>query len=77
MCRRAVQEIWDEAPVKRTPAEWALRWIWNHPDVTVVLSGMNDESHIRENIRVAGEVYPHSLNEAELQLVQRVEKNYP
>ena len=72
----AVQEIWDEAPVKRTPAEWALRWIWNHPDVTVVLSGMNDESHIRENIRVAGEAYPHSLNEAELQLVQRVEKKY-
>jgi len=34
-----VQAIWDEAEVKRTPAEWALRWIWNHPGVTVVLSG--------------------------------------
>ncbi|MGB9940235.1 aldo/keto reductase [Methanosarcina sp.] len=71
-----VQEIWNEAPVKRTPAEWALRWIWNHPEVTVVLSGMNEESHIEENLRTAAEAYPNSLNEAELQLVKRVEQKY-
>jgi hypothetical protein len=72
----AVKEIWDKAPVKRTAAEWALRWIWNHPEVTVVLSGMNDETHIRENLRVADQAYPNSLTEAELQLVKRVEKKY-
>jgi hypothetical protein len=72
----AVKAIWDEAPIKRTPAEWALRWIWNHPEVTVVLSGMNDESHIRENLSVADQAYPDSLNETELQLVQRAEKKY-
>ena len=72
----AVKEIWDEAPIKRTPAEWAFRWIWNHPEVTVVLSGMNDEEHIRENIRVAGQALPHSLTEAELHLVKRVEGKY-
>ena len=72
----AVREIWDEATVKRTPAEWALRWIWNHPEVTVVLSGMNDEAHIRENLKVAGVAYQNSLTEAELQLVKRVESKY-
>ena len=72
----AVQKIWDEAPVKRTPAEWALRWIWNHPEVTVVLSGMNDEAHIRENLAVASDAHPDSLTEAELQLVKRVESTY-
>jgi len=72
----SVQKIWDEASQKRTPAEWALRWIWNHPEVTVVLSGMNDEANILENIRVAGQAYPHSLTKAELQLVRRVEKKY-
>jgi uncharacterized protein len=72
----AIKEIWDEAPVKRTPAEWAFRWIWNHPEVTVVLSGMNDEEHIRENIRVAGQALSHSLTDAELHLVTRVEKKY-
>jgi predicted aldo/keto reductase-like oxidoreductase len=72
----AVQDIWDEASVKRSPAEWALRWIWNHPEVTVVLSGMNEEAHIEENLRIANEAYPNSLTEAELQLVKKVEQKY-
>jgi hypothetical protein len=72
----AVKKIWEKAPAKRTAAEWALRWVWNHPEVTVVLSGMNDEAHIRENLRVAGEAYPDSLTDGELQLVQKVEKKY-
>ncbi|AKB50634.1 Aldo/keto reductase [Methanosarcina barkeri str. Wiesmoor] len=71
-----VQEIWNEAPVKRTPAEWALRWIWNRPEVTVVLSGMNEESHIEENLKTASEAYPNSLTEAELQLIKKAEQKY-
>jgi predicted aldo/keto reductase-like oxidoreductase len=71
-----VQEIWDEAPVKRTPAEWAFRWIWDHPEVTVVLSGMNEEAHIEENLRIAGEAYPNSLSDTELQLIGKVEQKY-
>ena len=72
----AVKKIWDEAPVKRTAAEWALRWIWNHPEVTVVLSGMNDEAYIRENLKVADKAYPNSLTGNELELVKRVEGKY-
>lgn len=34
-----IQAIWDQAEPKRTPAEWALRWVWNHPEVPLVLSG--------------------------------------
>lgn len=71
-----VEKIWNKAPVRRTPAEWALRWVWNHPEVTVVLSGMNVEAHIEENLKVADEAYPNSLTNAELQLVSKVEKKY-
>jgi predicted aldo/keto reductase-like oxidoreductase len=53
-----------------------MRWIWNHPEVTVVLSGMNEEKHIEENIRIAGEAYPESLTEDELKLISRVEQTY-
>jgi predicted aldo/keto reductase-like oxidoreductase len=71
-----VQEIWDQAPVKRTPAEWALRWVLNHPEVTCVLSGMNEEKHIEENLRIADEALPNSLTEEELELVGKVRDKY-
>jgi hypothetical protein len=71
-----IRKIWDEAPVKRSPAEWALRWVWNHPEVTIVLSGMNDEAHIDENIRVAGTATPNSLSPDELTLIDRVKETY-
>lgn len=72
----AIKEIWEEADHKRTPAEWALRWVWNHPEVSVVLSGMNEEDHIKENIQVANEAHPLSLNSAELELIKKVKKKY-
>jgi predicted aldo/keto reductase-like oxidoreductase len=71
-----VQVVWDGAEVKRTPAEWALRWVWNRPEVTVVLSGMNEERHIEENLRIASEAQPESLTDEELQLVSRVAETY-
>ncbi|MDI3484922.1 MAG: uncharacterized protein PWQ75_207 [Methanolobus sp.] len=73
---QAVDEIWNEASIKRTPAEWALRWVWNHPEVTVVLSGMSEEAHVEENLRVAGEAHANSLTEEEMQLVKKVENKY-
>lgn len=71
-----IQRIWDMADVKRTPAEWALRWLWNQPAVTTVLSGMNEESHIEENTRLAGEVQPNALDEEELALYDMVRQQY-
>ncbi len=57
---------------KRTPAEWALRWIWNHPEVTVILSGMSDEERIKENIRIASDAKANSLSLEELRVFDRV-----
>lgn len=68
------QKIFEEADVKRSPAEWALRWIWNHPEVSVVLSGMNEELQIEENIKVARCAYPNSLTDNELKLIEAAKK---
>ncbi len=73
---KEIQSIWDEAEVKRSPAEWAFRWVWNHPEVTVVLSGMNDEAHIEENLRTAEDATPGSLTEKEIDIVDRVSAAY-
>ncbi len=72
----AVGAIWDTAAVRHTPVEWALRWIWHHPEVTVVLSGMNDEAHIAENLAIADSAEAGALNAAELDLVERVRRTY-
>ncbi len=72
----AVATLWDEAATKRTPVEWALRWIWNHPEVTVVLSGMNVEAHIAQNLAVAAVAQAGSLTPAEVALVDRVALKY-
>ncbi len=71
-----VKERFAAFKVKRSPADWALRWIWNHPEVSVVLSGMNVDEHIRENIKVASEVTPKSMSEEEVQVVDDVKKIY-
>lgn len=59
---------------KRTPAEWALRWIWNHPEVTVILSGMSDETQLAENIRIAGDASANAFSEEDVKLFERVKK---
>ena len=55
-----------------SPAEWGLRWLWNQPEVTVVLSGMNTVEMVEENTRIAAEAVPGSLTEDDLQVIERV-----
>jgi len=58
--------FWQNAVPNRSAAEWGLRWIWNYPEVTVILSGMNDLAQVEENIRVCNEAFPNRLSDAEL-----------
>jgi predicted aldo/keto reductase-like oxidoreductase len=71
-----VQSIWDGAEVKRTPAEWALMWVWNHPEVSVVLSGMSTMQQVVENVRSANRSGPKVLSQKELHLVERIAQKY-
>ena len=71
-----IQELWDTVPHKRTPADWALQWVWNHPKVSVVLSGMSTMEHVRQNVVSASQSGPGALTEDELALVARVQDKY-
>ncbi len=55
-----------------TPAELGLRWLYNQPEVTCVLSGMNSVDMVKENIRVASEAGPGDLTEEELGIVEQI-----
>jgi uncharacterized protein len=72
----AVQRVWDRAPVRRLPAAWALRWVWNHPEVVTLLSGMNAAAQLQENLATAEEALPGSLGAGELALVEEVGQIY-
>jgi len=71
-----VKEIWEHSNVKRTPAEWGLRWVWNHPEVTTVLSGMNEFEQVRENIEIVEKALPNSLSEKDIELINLVKLKY-
>lgn len=66
-----VQEAFDQADVARSPAEWALRWVWNHPEVAVVLSGMSTMDQVKENLKVAEEAQPNLLTDKELNIINQ------
>lgn len=73
---REVQEMWDSADKKRSPVEWSLRYLWDYPEISVVLSGMSDLSHVVDNIKMADEGFPCSLTEEEKKLISRVREVY-
>lgn len=73
---KEAQAVYDKASIKRTPAEWGLRWVWNYPEVTVVLSGMNDDNNVRENIATAETALPDSMTEEELAIIREVKSTY-
>jgi len=71
-----ITELWQGAPARRTPAEWALRWVWNHPEVTVVLSGMSTMDQVVQNVSYAGGGLPRSLSKKELAVYDRVKEEF-
>jgi predicted aldo/keto reductase-like oxidoreductase len=58
--------VFDSSAIKRSPAEWGLRFVWNEPGVSSLLSGMNSMDQVVENIEVANEAMPPSLGKDEL-----------
>ncbi|MBR6309291.1 MAG: aldo/keto reductase [Lachnospiraceae bacterium] len=55
-----------------SPAEWAFRWLYNQPEVTVVLSGMNSVEMVEENVRIASETEAGSLTESDFKVLDKV-----
>ena len=71
-----IQAIWDAAAEKRTPADWALQWLWNQPEVSVVLSGMSTIEQVEQNIASAATARVNALTADELALFDRVRAKY-
>jgi len=70
----SVRQAFDSAPAKRSPTDWALRWIWNHPEVTCVLSGMSSVEMLDENIASASTTESESFSTADHEIISRAKK---
>lgn len=66
------KKIFDAYAIKRTPAQWALRWLWNQPEVTCVLSGMSTMDMVTDNMETADSVQVGELGPDEEAMLQDV-----
>jgi predicted aldo/keto reductase-like oxidoreductase len=71
-----VAKLWASASQKRTPAEWGLLWVWNHPEVSIALSGMSSMEQVVENITIAERSGAGILKADDLALIDSVREAY-
>ena len=71
-----VQALYDAFEIKRSPVEWAFRWLCNHPEIGTVLSGCNEAAQIDDNLRIFDTVEPGIMSEEELKLMSDVRDAY-
>ena len=67
-------KIFSNYKIKHTPAQWAFRWLWNQPEVTCVLSGMNTEEMVQDNMDTASTTFVGELGSDEEEMLRNVVK---
>lgn len=73
---KIIKDLWNSYKVKKTPAEWALQWLLNQPEVSIVLSGMSSMEQVIENIKIADKSEINSLSSEEIELINLVKTKY-
>jgi hypothetical protein len=73
---KLVAEVWAGAKSRLKAVEWAWRWIWNQPEISVALSGMSTMEQVVENIAIADRTGIGNLSPGELKLYDKVREAY-
>jgi uncharacterized protein len=71
-----IEKVLLQSTVRRSPAEWALRFVWNHPGVATVLSGMGNLEQVKENINYASQSKAGSLTRNELAIIEKLKMTF-
>jgi predicted aldo/keto reductase-like oxidoreductase len=73
----AVRKIWDQSPPSsRSRVEWALDWVWTHPEVSTALSGMSTMEQVRQNLEYAERSESSVLSHEEMLFIEKVRDAY-
>lgn len=73
---RDVMAIYGSAPIKRSPVEWAFDYLWNKPEVSVVVSGMNSMQNVNDNLEYASRSKVGMLTPRELEILGAAARKY-
>jgi predicted aldo/keto reductase-like oxidoreductase len=73
---KGVKKTFEQAHVERSPAEWSFRWIWNHPEATCVISGMNSMQMLDENIKVASSANSGDFTDNDFEVIANAQKAF-
>lgn len=69
---KKAETIFKEQNSERSPASWAMKWLFNQPEVTLILSGMNSMEQLEDNINTADSSVPNMLSETEMETFDKV-----
>ena len=73
---KSIKKITKKSNKDYTPTEWALRWLYNHKEITCVLSGMTEKNHIIENCKIADTSDINNMSKKELNIIDEVRKKF-
>ena len=74
MLPQTAKKLMAEHATQRSAAEWAFKWLYSQPEVTCVLSGMNSEDMVIENLRIADMARPYDFIDEDFALIEAVKK---
>jgi len=74
--RPEIKAVLENSDANRSMADWGLQFLWNLPEVSVVLSGMSNMQHVIENVKSAENSGINSLNQSELNTISKLRKAY-
>ena len=72
----SIREVIERSSVKRSPADWALQWLWDQPEVSVVLSGMSNMDQVNANLVSAAHARSNSFQAADLKVIADLQQKY-
>ncbi|MBN1620379.1 aldo/keto reductase [candidate division WOR-3 bacterium] len=73
---KKIEDVWQKAEVKRRYAEWALMWLWNKKEISLILSGMNTPEQVMQNSQTADISKPGCLSSEDMSLFEEVKNTY-
>lgn len=71
-----VNELVNAYPEKRSLVEWCFRWLYNMPEVSLVLSGTSNMEQLKDNLRIFDHAAPNVMSEEDMKLIKQIQKAY-